>query len=437
MGATGVLPDEERERLEAVRRYGILDTPPDGAFDRIAALAARFFDAPIATVSIVDQDRIWFKATHGLDVDEVDRAPGLCASAILQADPYIVTDAISDPRALENPLVRGELGVRFYAAAPIRSLDGYNLGTVNVIAGEPREVTEDQIATLQDLAAIAVDELELRLAARRTVEAERARRVRGEYLLDLLQSWLLPQRMPEIPGVEVAAHYAPASAELQIGGDFYDVFNLHDGRFAVTIGDVCGKGPTAAAATGEIRQMLRALGRVEARPSRVLALLNEALVHEGMDLHHDEGSMERFCTACFASVDTSAAPLTISVANGGHPLALLRREKGGVEARGEAGDLVGAFAEFEAGEHGLHLEVGDMVLFYTDGAVEQRGQSIEVGEQTLRKALESAPSTSAEEALEHVRRTVHEAHETLDDDVALVLLRVLPSSDGGGYPSNG
>lgn len=170
-----LLPPHEDRRMEAVHRYNVLDTPPDGAFDRITALAARLFDVPISTVTIVDHDRIWFKSAYGIEVDQIDRDPGLCASAILQADPYIVQNATDDVRCLENPLVRGELGLRFYAAAPLRTADGYNLGTLNIIDVEPRELTEDQVATLEDLAAIVVDELELRLAAARAVELEATR----------------------------------------------------------------------------------------------------------------------------------------------------------------------------------------------------------------------------------------------------------------------
>jgi phosphoserine phosphatase RsbU/P len=195
-----VLPTNERERLDAIRRYAILDTPPDGAFDRIAALAARSFDVPIATVTIVDRDRIWFKAAHGIDVEEIGRDPGLCASAILQDDPYVVTDAISDARTLENPLVRGALQLRFYAAAPIKTREGYNLGTVNVIGREPREVTGAELETLEELAAIVVDELELRLAARRTIELERMQKEEAERLTAILQEQLLPQGIPSVPG---------------------------------------------------------------------------------------------------------------------------------------------------------------------------------------------------------------------------------------------
>ena len=105
LATPGLIPANERERLDAVRRYDILDTPPDGAFDRITALAARIFDVPISIVSIVDADRIWFKSRHGVDVDEIGRDPGLCASAILHDEPWLVTDAKFDPRTLTNPLV--------------------------------------------------------------------------------------------------------------------------------------------------------------------------------------------------------------------------------------------------------------------------------------------------------------------------------------------
>jgi GAF domain-containing protein len=159
-------PENEQQRLEAVRRYDVLDTPADGAFDRITRLASTILDMPISIVSLVDHDRIWFKSKQGVDVEEIGRDPGLCASAILSDEPWIVNDARDDPRALANPLVAGEFGLRFYAGAPLRTADGYSLGTLCVIDKEPRELTEVQVGLLNDLAALVVDELELRLAAR-------------------------------------------------------------------------------------------------------------------------------------------------------------------------------------------------------------------------------------------------------------------------------
>ncbi|MYW16511.1 GAF domain-containing protein, partial [Streptomyces sp. SID2955] len=247
-------PDAEAARIAAVRRYDILDTPPDGAFDRVAAMAARLFDVPVATVTIVDTDRIWFKAAHGLEgVAEIGRDPGLCGSAILRDDTMVIPDTLKDPVAADNPLVAGEMGVRFYAAAPIITPDGHKLGTVNVLDTRPRSITEEDTATLADLAAIVLDEMELRLSALRALrdeqarreaeqrhaeaeraraEAERAAREKAEQdkaaiaaFASTLQRTLLPPALPVVPGLELACHYRTASAH-DVGGDFYDVFPL-------------------------------------------------------------------------------------------------------------------------------------------------------------------------------------------------------------------
>ncbi len=158
-----VVGPDEAFRLAAVDRYEILDTPADGSFDRIARVAARVFDVPIATITIVDRDRIWFKAKHGIDAAEIGRDPGLCASAVLEFEPWVVNDASIDPRTLENPLVRGDLGLRFYAGAPLTTADGFNLGTLNIIDVEPRELSKTELEILVELANLVVDQLELRL----------------------------------------------------------------------------------------------------------------------------------------------------------------------------------------------------------------------------------------------------------------------------------
>lgn len=169
MAVVDTIPFDEAKRMAAVRRYDILDTPPDGAFDRITALAARRFGVPISIVSIVDEDRIWFKSHHGLPVQQIDREPGLCASAILGNDPFILTDASIDPRSLANPLVAGDFGLRFYAGVPLTTSDGHNLGTLCVIDKEPRPIDEKQIDDLKDLASVVMDQIEMQLSARRAV----------------------------------------------------------------------------------------------------------------------------------------------------------------------------------------------------------------------------------------------------------------------------
>jgi formate hydrogenlyase transcriptional activator len=176
------LPQKELERLDALLRYRILDTPPDGAFDHITAVAADLFRVPIAIVSLVDQDRIWFKSHHGLEACETGREPGLCASAILSPDVYSVQDAIVDVRTLANPLVAGDLGLRFYAGAPLCTHDGFNLGTLCIIDRRPRELTPSEAAMLTKLAGLVMDQMELRLAARKVAELEQEERRMSEQL---------------------------------------------------------------------------------------------------------------------------------------------------------------------------------------------------------------------------------------------------------------
>jgi two-component sensor histidine kinase len=163
--------EAEAARMAAVRRYDILDTPPDGSFDRITALAASLFNVPISIISLVDTDRVWFKSHHGLEgVKQIGKDPGLCASAIIQDQAWVLENAATDVRSLANPLVAGEFGLRFYAGIPLTTTDGFNLGTLCVIDREPRPVTEDQINQLRHLASVVMDQMELRLAARKAVE---------------------------------------------------------------------------------------------------------------------------------------------------------------------------------------------------------------------------------------------------------------------------
>jgi len=186
MAEPAPLPPEELMRLAALRRYAVLDTPPEAAFDRIARLAASTLDTPIALVSLVDAGRQWFKARVGLDLREVPRHQALCAHAILDDRVFEVPDAQADPRFADNPLVVGEPGIRFHAGAPIRTAEGFRLGTVSVIDHRPRRLTEAQRDALTDLAAMALDALELKLALRISEQskhaAERAERTKSEFL---------------------------------------------------------------------------------------------------------------------------------------------------------------------------------------------------------------------------------------------------------------
>lgn len=155
----------EQERIASLYRHHILDTSPDVAFDRITALAAQLLKVPIALVSLVDKERIWFKSHHGLGVEQIERVPGFCATAIMSEGPYVVKDAKNDARTQNNPLVTSDFGLRFYAGVPLKSKDNQNLGMLSVIDTKSREITLEQIKVLVTLSHTIMHLMELHLAA--------------------------------------------------------------------------------------------------------------------------------------------------------------------------------------------------------------------------------------------------------------------------------
>lgn len=156
------LPANEAARLDALRSYRILDTPPETSYDDITQLASEICAAPIALVSLVDSDRQWFKSKRGLEVSETSRDVAFCAHAILQPDLLIVADAREDQRFASNPLVIAEPHIRFYAGAPLVTSQGEALGTVCVLDRVPRTLTEAQQSSLRALARQVMAQLELR-----------------------------------------------------------------------------------------------------------------------------------------------------------------------------------------------------------------------------------------------------------------------------------
>jgi sigma-B regulation protein RsbU (phosphoserine phosphatase) len=402
----------ERERMDAVRRYDILDTPPDGAFDRIAAVAAEIFNVPIAIVSVVDTDRIWFKAHHGLDVTQIDREPGLCASAITGRDPWIVTDAVADPRTLANPLVAGEFGLRFYAGAPLTTHDGYNLGTLCVIDQEPRRVTEQEAKLLVELAQVVVDELEMRRSARLAIDAAEQRLNDLEHLSQALQASLLPPSLPTIPHLHLAARYQPAS-RFEVGGDFYDVFPIDEHAWGFVIGDVMGKGPHAAARTSAARYTMRAAAIHESAPARVLETVNTALIAEP-----DADGDAPFVTALFARVEPRAAGTRVVVASAGHPLPTVLHADGNVEVVGTSGTLLGVLPTIDVTDVTIDLAPGDTLVLITDG-VHDSGRPARLQQEGLEAVLRECTAASADAVVARVHAAVATAQR---DDIAIVAL---------------
>jgi GAF domain-containing protein len=159
---TATMPSTETARVAALNRYAILDTEPEQSFDDLVVLASFVCRTPIATLSLVDDHRQWFKSKVGVEVRETPRDISFCAHAIQQEELFIVPDALEDPRFKDNPLVLGDPHIRFYAGAPLIDEDGYALGTLCVMDRQPRELDDTQKEALRSLRRLALSQIELR-----------------------------------------------------------------------------------------------------------------------------------------------------------------------------------------------------------------------------------------------------------------------------------
>jgi two-component system cell cycle sensor histidine kinase/response regulator CckA len=169
------LKNNESRRLKVLWQYDVLDTVPEEVFDDLTELAARICEAPIALISLIDEDRQWFKAKVGVTVNETSRDISFCSHAIKQEDLFIIPDATQDARFANNPLVTSEPKIRFYAGAPLITPDGYALGSLCVIDKVPRELRAEQKQALRVLARHVMTQLELRRHSKELHETHEAK----------------------------------------------------------------------------------------------------------------------------------------------------------------------------------------------------------------------------------------------------------------------
>lgn len=318
-----------------------------------------------------------------------------------------VVDDANFPRAA----VAAEDGLHGGFAVPIRRGRDV-LGAVEFFAPEIRE-PDDDLLEMMDAVGAQLGQFIDRTETERKLRVSRAGLAQ---LAQTLQSSLLPPHLPTIPGVEIAAHYEAARDGSDVGGDFYDVFESARNDWSIVIGDVCGKGPEAAALTALVRYTTRAAAIQTRRPRLVLSLVNEAV------LRHDD---EQFCTVAYVRLrpEGDGARLTISCA--GHPPPLLLRADGNVERVAAPGRVLGPFSELASVDRVVRLDPGDALLLYTDGVTDARGPDGFFGDERLQAALAACAGSSADDTVKAIEGSLRDFHGGRPrDDIAFVVLRV-------------
>ncbi len=325
--------------------------------------------------------------------------------------------------------MQGEIGG---VALELQAADGSRLPVLvnsavkTSAAGEPLLIR----TTIVDAADRRAYEREL-LRARREADLERERL---QLLVTTLQRTLLPPELPDVPGLETAAYYHAASLD-EVGGDFYDLFALARDRWGLFLGDVCGKGASAAAVTSQIRYTLRAAAVYDPDPATVLGTLNSALRR---DYERNSG---RFCTAAFGVLTPSADGFDLSLASGGHPAPLLLRADGTADYQPVGGGpFLGVIDDVVFTSTTIRLGAGDTFLLYTDGLTEARtGEGRQrYGDQALLAFAAGLAPATATTAISAISALLEGLGDGLDDDVAVLALSVRPSPAGpADHPGSG
>ncbi|HUQ64292.1 MAG TPA: SpoIIE family protein phosphatase [Acidimicrobiales bacterium] len=291
-------------------------------------------------------------------------------------------------------------------AVPLE-IQGRRLGALRFSFNQARLFDDDERRFVLALAAQTAQALDRAQLQRDRLDVSRR-----------LQRSLLPPSMPEIPDLEVAVVYHPFGDGMDVGGDFYDVWPIRPGQWAIAIGDATGTGPEAVALTALVRYTLRALTISDTDPQRVMATLNTALLNANPDSYG-----ERFCTTLFGVI-TAGSPIEVQLASGGHPPPMVRRASGQSETVHIGGTLLGVFSEAEVGGVRVSLEAGDTLLLVTDGVLEAHSDGPFFDTAGVEQVLDSETSSAQATATALEAAVLRHTGGSITDDMAAVVLRV-------------
>jgi serine phosphatase RsbU (regulator of sigma subunit)/anti-sigma regulatory factor (Ser/Thr protein kinase) len=292
-------------------------------------------------------------------------------------------------------------GTASWLAMPLVDRSGRNVGLFHLSDKRDGAFSRNDEAILVQLAQLF------------SVAIENLRLYQHEHeIAQTLQRSLLPPSLPEIPGVAVAARFRPAGAGDEVGGDFYDIFEMGRDRWGIAVGDICGKGAAAATVTALARYTLRATALHERTPSRILRVLNEALLRHAPD--------QRFCTIAYAAFEPARGRLEF--ASGGHPPPLLLRG-GEVQSLGSSGTILGIMDEPPLDDTLVQLLPGDTVVFYTDGVTDAHAPQRQISQEQLVAALRECEGQSPPEVAGHIESLALGGIEGPPrDDIAIVVI---------------
>jgi serine phosphatase RsbU (regulator of sigma subunit)/PAS domain-containing protein len=341
-----------------------------------------------------------------------DRHSGTGVYGVLERGAAELYGEISDAmlaqsaRDDEHLAILRSVGVEAAMLLPMRVRDRV-LGVISFVSSESgRRFDEHDLLLAEDLA--------LRAAA--AVENARLYATTAS-ISATLQASLLPPVLPDIPAIELAAAYRPAGAGLEVGGDFYDVFNTAEDQWYAVVGDVCGKGAEAAAVTALARYTIRAAAVRRRSPSAILRWLSDAMLQQAGD---DDG---RFCTIACAHVDVSRSPARVTVACGGHPLPLVVRADGTTEQVGAPGTLLGLVESPDLQDRTAELRGGDTLVLYTDGLTEAGAPARVWAPEELEATVRAVAGGPAAATVEHLLAAAVDPVAVARDDIAVLALR--------------
>ncbi|HYY21189.1 MAG TPA: SpoIIE family protein phosphatase [Thermoleophilaceae bacterium] len=417
--------EHEQAFLSESSRLLASSLDPDEVLERIAELAVpdiadwcavevRREHGAIEQVALTHADPDLLRFAHELqeryppDPNAPTGAPNVLRTG--RSELYTeLPDELLEQAAVDEEHLRliRRLGLRSAMVVPLIAR-GRTLGALTFVSGASgRRFTERDLGLAEELGRRCANALE-----NARIYSER------DYIAQTLQQSLLPAELPSIPGLEAAARFRPTGGGMQVGGDFYDLFETGEHGWTVVVGDVCGKGPDAAAVTALARYTLRAAAMRARVPSRNLWMLNEALLRQRQDL--------RFCTVACAYFEPTVGGTRVLVASGGHPLPLILRHDGAVEPFGEHGTLLGVLPDPDLHDQTTVLGPGDALIFYTDGVIEARGPGGALSEERLHEVLAASAGLDAEAVAARIESAVLAAQGggPPRDDVAVLVLRL-------------